>query len=223
MALQRASNNTRWSEWNEKLERGTSKSHKSDRQRDIQRYARLHENTSHAYSQDVLPFMLRRKGERIHGQCKKKKRKERKWNRNSCSKRHSRLKLDTGAVVIHHRSVNSHNAQGKAVWPWVNCWFYKRFSAPPCGVHPNCNTRVSFRTQTGFPILTNSLSKPASLACSPPKAHLSSITVIKRPNQVCWSRKTNKGKAGWKVYRKTLRLAKRRGSLAWNLNTNSQW
>lgn len=161
--------------------------------------------------------------ENVYTGSVKKKRKERKWNRNSCSKRHSRLKLDTGAVVIHHRSVNSHNAQGKAVWPWVNCWFYKRFSAPPCGVHPNCNTRVSFRTQTGFPILTNSLSKPASLACSPPKAHLSSITVIKRPNQVCWSRKTNKGKAGWKVYRKTLRLAKRRGSLAWNLNTNSQW
>lgn len=73
VALQRASNNAQWSEWNEKLERGTRKSHKSDRQRAIRTYAGLHGNTSHAYSQDVLPFMLGRKGERIHGRCENQK------------------------------------------------------------------------------------------------------------------------------------------------------
>lgn len=70
--------NTDGSQWNEK-QAGCRSFHQSDNQirsRDIG----VHKNTGHAYSQDVLSFMLGREGKSVHTGTKQKK-ENRRWEK----------------------------------------------------------------------------------------------------------------------------------------------
>lgn len=69
-------NITDWSQWDEKQAGGIFSFHRSEKiqsERETERYLGLHKNTSHAYSQDVLSFMLGREGKSVYTGNKKKK------------------------------------------------------------------------------------------------------------------------------------------------------
>lgn len=75
MALLLGGNNTDWKKWNEKQAGGILSFRRSENQ-STEQERQLHKNTGHAYSQDVLSFMLGREGKSIHRGIKKERKQQ---------------------------------------------------------------------------------------------------------------------------------------------------